>query len=196
MKTYFERIKRDFILFYTGFYLKHSKSLRKLWAFAAVALILGIISGIANSERFLVENFFHLKSIGAYANAPHFFGTFLLHLAYFALIYIAVINFYCSVAGFITVFFIAFRLGAALSALVAVYGFMGFVNALVVYLPVNLVLLAALTAYLLICIELSGGFKNRGINRCKPSYKAALRHCLYFLPAVALIDLAAFVVIL
>jgi hypothetical protein len=192
MKNFFGKAKTDFVTFFVFFYAKNKKTLTKLWILLAVVMVLGIASGAANAERFL-GGLYLFKNFGAGAR---FFDNFFLHIAYFALVYLAVINLYCSAAGFITVFFAAFKLGSGLSAMTAVYGFGGFVNALLIHLPVNLILIAALSSYLLVCIGHSGGYKNRGPGRIKPCYGLALKESLFFLLPVLAVDIAAFLIIM
>jgi hypothetical protein len=192
MKNFFEKAKTDVVTFFIFFYAKNKKTLTKLWVALAVVTVLGIASGAANSERFL-NGLYLFKNFGI---GVRFFDNIFLHIAYFVLVYLAVINLYCSAAGFITVFFAAFKLGSGLSAITAVYGFGGFVNALLIHLPVNLILIAGLSSYLLVCIGHSGGYKNRGSGRIKPCYSLALKESLFFLIPVLAVDVAAFLIII
>ncbi|MDR2091588.1 MAG: hypothetical protein LBP62_08095 [Clostridiales bacterium] len=192
MKKFFEKIKADTAMFFVFFYAKNKKTLTKLWIALAVVMFVGVASGAANSERFL-SGLYLFKSFGA---GVRFFDNFFLHIAYFALVYLAVINLYCSAAGFITVFFAAFKLGSGMAAMTAVYGFGGFVNAILIHLPVNLILIAALSAYLLVCVGHSGGRKNHGAGMIKPCYHLAAKESLFFLIPVLVVDIAAFLIVL
>ncbi|MDR3264278.1 MAG: hypothetical protein LBT30_08225 [Clostridiales bacterium] len=194
-KNFFDRTKTDFTDYFTCFYAKNKNRLGRLWIAVGAFFLIGIISGLTHSERFFVDNFFLIKNLGAYGGGMKFASFFFLHTAYFAIAYITVCNLYCSLAGFAAIFAVAFKLGSSIAALIALYGIGGLVNAVLVYIPVNAVLLAALSSYLLVCTEHSGGFKNRGLNRFKPSYKAALRESLYFLPVVLAADILAFVIV-
>ncbi|MDR1906508.1 MAG: hypothetical protein LBQ27_06340 [Clostridiales bacterium] len=191
MKNFFERTKNKAVTFFICFYAKHKKRLTGLWTAVGIVMLLGIISG--SSEIFPIDWAVFLKSSGVYGFGGRFASNFFLHIAYFALVYTAVIGRYFSVAGYITVFFTAFKLGAGMSALTALYGFSGFVNAVLIYLPVNVVLLATLSSYLLVCMENCCG---NGINRIKSCYIDALKLSLYFLPVVLVIDIIAFVILL
>ncbi|MDR1940160.1 MAG: hypothetical protein LBQ40_05120 [Clostridiales bacterium] len=191
----FDGIRREAGDYYSRFWAKNKAALTAVLGAAAIAVVLGVIAGASNAERYIADDYFLLRGAGTLAGGRRFAVNFLLHTAYFAVVYVTVVNFYCSAAGFITVAAVAFKLGASAASLVAISGLGGFINALVIYLPVNAAVITCLTGYLLVCIE-NSGLKKRGVKYREPRYSNAAKQLVYFLTPALLVDLAAFVLIL
>ncbi|MDR2047663.1 MAG: hypothetical protein LBP79_07255 [Clostridiales bacterium] len=195
MKKFFEKTKIETVTYFACFYANNKNFMIKLWTALAVTALIGVASGAANAERFFSGTHAYLfKSLAAFGGVGFFEG--LLHAVYFALVYLAAVNIYLSAVGFVTVFYAAFKLGAGMAAMTALYGLGGFINAILIYLPVNLILTAALSSYLAVCLDYSRRGKRLTPEKRKPCYTAALREGLYFLIPVFAADIIAYLILL
>lgn len=178
IREFWENLRKNIPGFYAELYGRNKNRLFWLWGLSAAALIIGLFSGAASAQRYLPFSF-----VGA-----RFSEMFLTHLLYFFVIYLTACHFSLGAAGAAVLLMTAFRLGACMSSLTALYGIGGFFRALFIYLPVNAVLIACLSCYLSVCFDCSRKSSPQLKKRCL----YALKLSVYFIPIVFLTDVIAF----